>query len=355
MFLKNLFFSIALSNATVSFANPQFNSELAGGDANISNLRATKIFSYNPAILAKHKGFSFAPLFIEYNYNQDMHKTLKKVNSFERLSDIDKISEIENIVGNTLHLDPQIGSVFVWENFSFALVSLLSFDSTLRGESFLLLEADATEKVALFLSYGYSFFDTLNLGFSIKPSHKLNHHVERGALEILDNPKKLNPFTQGARGEGIGLDIGLNYEFALTNEQTLYSGLVIEDLGNTSYHLSKKFTPPPPDLQVLKLGMNYEYRDLPIRYLNKLEINYAYVSERTDNYQFVFPHRYGMSFDLLDLFTLSAGAYKNNPSFGLAMHYAWIEISYVNYYEISLQINKLPPDHRHGLALHLIF
>jgi hypothetical protein len=345
-----------LSLSQSSYGKTQFNSEIAAGDAETADVEAVKSFAYNPAVLSSHEGLSFSPLFFEYNFNKEGHKTLAKAKTFEKSSQLDKITTVVDLVGKPIHLDFKMGGVFLYDNIGFALFPSFNIDSIQRGLGFPIMELDAVAKLNSYVSYGYKINERLSIGTSLKPTYKIQYHFEKNPLEVINNPKSINPLSVSRRGTAVGVDGALTYTHFLPHEQTLSASAVVEDIGQTAYsnRFSKGYSPPPPDPSIYKLGLTYKKR-LGSSHFNSFKLLYAYVYETEDLYTFVFPHRFGASLDVWKYFKFSVGSYKGRPSFGLTLKLGFLELAYVNYYEVSTNISRIDPDRRQGLSLFLSF
>lgn len=353
-FLKiSLLFLINLQ----AYAYPSFNSELGSGDSSLYDIEATKAFAYNPAILADHRGFSLRPFFFEYNENKAGHSTLLKVRTFKHFSTAEKITTVADLVGKPLHFDFKLGSAAAYYNFAFAFFPSLNFDSIQRGAAIPILEVDASARLNSNFTYAHRIYKYFSLGTNLRPTYKIQYRFEKNPIEILNNPKAINPLTNSDRGWGLGVDLGLTFDYELPQDQWVSLSTVIENLGVLSYSNSrnKRYEKPSPEYVLYKFGSTYK-KVLPIPILNAIKVHYAYVNDQSPFYELVYPHRFGMTLETFGShLNLSLGSFRGKPCTGFTLKFNFLEFSYVNYYDVSLNIARTVPDRRQGFALSLIF
>lgn len=333
------------------------NSELGSGDSSLYDIESTKAFAYNPAILADHSGFSLRPFFFEYNANKAGHSTLLKARTFKNFTTAEKITTVADLIGKPLHFDFKLGAAAAYYNFAFALFPSLNFDSIERSSGIPILEADVSARINSSFTYAHRIYKYFSLGTNLRPTYKIQYRFEKNPIEIINNPKAINPLSNSDRGWGIGFDLGLTFNYELPNEQFASVSTVVENVGEMSYSNSqnRRYDKPTPEYVLYKFGTSYK-KLFSIPILNALKLHYAYINDQTPFYEFVYPHRFGLTLETLgNRLNLSLGSFRGKPCLGFTVKLAFLEFSYVNYYDVSLNIARTKPDRRQGFGLSIVF
>lgn len=340
----------------VSRANPQLNHALAAGEADVASPDATQAFIYNPSSSSFNDTFTFEPLFFEHSYNRDGQNTLSRTDELSNMADNLAAKEVEGLVGKNLHFDTLFGFSLLSDQFTFASVLSVSYDSIIRGAGLPILELNVTETVQTFFSYskyiGYGF----SLGMSLKPTYRLEHHIEKATAEIAENKKIVNPNLHGNKGFGIGTDFGFSWFYDLNKLNYLMIGSAIYDTGSTNYNLVKysDFAPAPTPMSA-STGITIHRTSDENPVVDYIKLMYSYNYQEAVNGFKIPPHRLGVRIKLKFGFEALMGLYKGYPSGGIQIKFLNLVMNYISFFESSPNISYRSFDHRHGLSLHTVF
>jgi hypothetical protein len=245
-----------------------------------------------------------------------------------------------------------LGSSLILKNLSLAVVASLNYDSILRGQGLPILEHNVTELVETFISYGIQLPQEIQFGFSLKPTYKLEHYIEKSTAELFETPKIIDPHKNGRKGTGLGVDIGFSWIKSWTELDEISLGTSIQDIGNTAFTLTKNDHSPSPTLMSSNTGISYIRKFQDNLFLNSVETMYSYYFLQDPLHSHVSNDRIGFKAHLNYGLEFMFGSYKGSSCFGLQYKFKSLTLNYITFTETSSTI-AVTANKRHGLSFHI--
>jgi hypothetical protein len=324
--------------------------ELGRGEASYTDPDLHFAFLYNPAALANNQETTVIPLFIQHSYNTAGQNTLEKVSTFNKKSQLEKIDEINNLLGENLHFDTVIANGVLRQNMSFTLLSSIEYDSLAIGSGLPALEMSVVEAVRFFFTHSITITPELAVGYSLKPTYMIDYYFYKTGSELVNNPKLIDPQKNGKKGAGVGIDAGVIWKKSWIAQQNFSIGLSLFNLGQMPTYasiMSKKLSDNPAPAAIPMdeaFGTSYQFKNIS-QYVDEVTLSYAYTITE-DRFGFVpFPHHLGVMMRAFQSLEIATGLYRGQPTFGLDYLGRFFRAGYAYYREActDLLIDRIDP------------
>ena len=298
----------------------------------IHNLEESSIEKIRDHLQCEKDNIEF---FVQSDFNAGTKSVFTQFSKLNTKNTVSNLDQLEGLVSKKLYTRFSLGNTTIFNKyFSFALINNLNYTSTIRGESNPILYLKMDLQLLSHLSFTFPIHDNLWFGVSLVPLYLLTHVLHNDAIAIYADSNILNPIKKGKEGLSIGSNLSFAYRKPLSlNHQVSIGGMIKNPFGSDFIKVgmltSGKNGPPAALLPEASTGITYEYLWVGgIKFQTMYSYNYKEESHSQSS-----PHRLGLSILFSDMLTLSAGQYKDYPSFGADLNLLFMRFQFASYLE----------------------
>ena len=313
----------------------------------------------NPANLSRKMNFLG---YVSSQYNQlgfVIEKEIKKINSLKKDKEA-QFNEISKLIGREVFFESELGLLSnIGNNFHVGLLANTSLNSIIRGRILPIVDSSLLIRSQLYFAKMIPFFyEQLKLGFTLKPSYKLQHRIHDDALDIFEDRSLVKPAEHANEGVGLGLDFGMLSEQKI-DQHRVSLGINVMNLGAIKYH-KKGFlnanTPHAPDLDYSEIGLDLKYSYI-LSYFwgSEAGVSFSYIDESQNIKIPTSTWIVGVDLKMLDFLSIYWGKGEARFSrWGASIFIGRLHISY-GIYQNPLDLDQNTTGWQHVLELKTVF
>jgi hypothetical protein len=311
------------------------------GDAYTSIATDEYTLYYNPALLARHSGFSFMP------FNPSIHLT-NAIADADRFSDMpsDPVGIADQIMDYPMHLGMNVAPGFKMGNFGLSAIVYNEFNMVLMNQITPTLDIDYRADRGFIMGYAHPLSGSLSkeggtqlaMGFAVKhitresiyESFNLTSPGMLTVFEDASSPEAILDSLGKVRGQGWGFDVGFDY-VTRANGTELGMSLAMLDmytLLNTEKNDEKVSVQPQP--MGVNLGAHWTQKFAGI-------FDYTFSADlRNLSQQMDFMQRVHMGVEVgFPVLRVLAGTSSGYYSYGIQFNLGLIK-TYLGLYELEI-------------------
>ena len=297
----------------------------AMGNAFVAVVDDDEAIFYNPAGLASIDSFVVNAGRVDVDFSSDL---VKNYSTFATAVGNSSISGLNALIGKSLYVRAQGTSSFSMPNFGVAVLydeqAALRLNNQALPQGY--LAAQETYGAQIGFSTRLAHFKKrkgeLRLGFAGKSLWRGGGYQQPSLTQMLGADTKTITSNLTSVGAGYGLDAGLQLIYKLKRNLTFQSGLVMTDVGGTSFSSSADMI---KSNLTLGLAGIYKSSDLTAT----LAYDYAHILESAD-----WKKKSHLGLELkFSILSLYSGLSEFYPTYGAGLNILMLHLMYLSYAE----------------------
>jgi len=299
-------------------------SEKMNGESSAIYPKIDSSYLYNPSILALNRKNILIPLKIEVYSDEVTSSLIKNYNVFKKLKGGEIVEKVRSLSGQDLTFDMTASTIFMHNNFSFALQGKSYFDILIRDKRAIpTLEYFTFLDFKTFFSYAKKVNRNLFLGVSLKPIFGIYSYFNEDALLIQKKTSILNPIKNKINRFKLNLDLGSFWKKKLLKNRFVFLGLTLLNIHLYDENLNiDSFDVVDPML--FRFGGGAVL--LLEKFSSKLKVSYNYSHELETKTVETEGHSLGFSLDIFNALVVSSGYQDDYFAYGLSYYNKYFQI-----------------------------